>query len=65
LFSFYGKHFEVDHLLFKDGQMLMASCKDRSTFKSLPNLYSKVRLAFGELDLRQKIINARKGQMYI
>lgn len=65
LFSFYGKHFEVDHLIFIDGNMLAASCKDRSTFQYEPNLYSKIRLAVGELGARHKIIESFKSQLYV
>jgi Holliday junction resolvase-like predicted endonuclease len=65
LFSFYGKHFEVDHLIFKDGNMYIVSCKDRSSFQYLPNLYSKIRFAIGEIDFRRKTINCDKSQIYV
>ncbi len=65
LFSFYGKHFEVDHLIFKNGKMQAISCKDRESFRYLPNLYSKIRFAIGELSLHQKTINCYKSQLYI
>ncbi|MHA1186323.1 MAG: hypothetical protein ACTSSK_05535, partial [Candidatus Heimdallarchaeota archaeon] len=65
MFSFYGKHFEVDHLIFRNGKMYIISCKDRSSFQNIPNLYSKIRFAIGELDIRQKIINCGKSQIYI
>ncbi len=65
LFSFYGKHFEVDHLIFKNGEMQAISCKDRGEFQYEPNLYSKIRFAIGEINLHQKTINCNKSQLYI
>jgi len=65
LFSHYGKQFEVDHLIFREGEMQAISCKDRGTFQYLPNLYSKIRFAIGEISLHQKTINCQKSQLYI
>ena len=65
LFSYYGKQFEVDHLIFREGEMQAISCKDRGTFQYEPNLYSKIRFAIGEISLHQKTINCQKSQLYI
>ncbi|MCE7744327.1 MAG: hypothetical protein GPJ52_04240 [Candidatus Heimdallarchaeota archaeon] len=65
LFSYYGKHFEIDHLAFKDKTIQLISCKDRSSFRYLPNLYSKIIFAFGQLYLNQKTLYNAKGKLHI
>lgn len=65
LLSLHGKHFEIDHLAFKNGTMLTTSCKDRSNFQYTPNLYSKISFAFGQLALYRRIFNNTNGKLFV
>ncbi|MHA1354428.1 MAG: hypothetical protein ACTSR1_04555, partial [Candidatus Heimdallarchaeota archaeon] len=65
LFSYYGKHFEIDLIAFKDESVQLISCKDRSNFCYLPNLYSKIIFAYGQLYLNQKTLNNAKGKLHV
>ena len=60
-----GKHFEIDHLAIKDEQVELISCKDRSSFRYLPNLYFKITSAYYWLYLYHKILNNLDGQLFV
>ncbi len=65
LLSQYGKHFEIDHIVFTDKRVEIISCKDRSNFNYTPNLYSKIVFAFGWLFLRRKTLKNVQGKLFI
>ncbi|HUU78656.1 MAG TPA: nuclease-related domain-containing protein [candidate division Zixibacteria bacterium] len=65
LVSQYGKHFEIDHLAIKNKKAILVSCKDRSNFQELSNLYSKIQFAYGWLFMYSKALNNVKGKLFI
>ena len=65
LISKHGKQFEIDHLAIKNNQVTLISCKDRSHFQELPNLYSKIAFAYGWVFLYSKALNNVKGKLFI
>ncbi len=65
LLSLHGKHFEIDHLVFKNDSMEIISCKDRSHYQYIPNLYSKIALALGQVILYRRIFKKSNGQLFV
>ncbi|MBD3190452.1 MAG: hypothetical protein GF308_07400 [Candidatus Heimdallarchaeota archaeon] len=65
MFRQVGKFFEIDHLAFKDEEVLMISCKDRSNYQYLPSTYRKIRGAANHLEFRQQLLKISKGRLFI
>ncbi|MBN1330504.1 MAG: hypothetical protein JXA54_13600 [Candidatus Heimdallarchaeota archaeon] len=65
IFLHMSKSFEVDHLAFKAGELVLISCKDRSDISYEPDLPHLIKEAANSLEFRKTLLRADKALLYI
>ena len=60
-----NKLFEIDLLTFFEEKIELVSCKDRSDFQYLPNLYNKIRTAANQLESRRHNLRAHQATLFV